>query len=125
MAKSSMNLQDGILNQLRKENSEVKLLLLDGTEIVGCVRGFDSFTVIMGSGETQHLVYKHAIAQIVAKRFPVRREEPRGDARRESGGGPRRPEPGNSAPEARKREKKEGFNTLNLSNVVVPGKTEG
>lgn len=68
MARTTMNLQDGFLNQVRKENTEIKMVLLDGSELVGQVRGFDNFTVIVASQATQHLVYKHAIAQIIIPR---------------------------------------------------------
>lgn len=68
MTRTTMNLQDGFLNQVRKENTEIKMVLLDGSELVGWVRGFDNFTVIVASQITQHLVYKHAIAQIVIPR---------------------------------------------------------
>lgn len=68
MARTTMNLQDGFLNQVRKENTEIKMVLLDGSELVGLVRGFDNFTVIVASQATQHLVYKHAIAQIIIPR---------------------------------------------------------
>jgi host factor-I protein len=75
MARTTMNLQDGFLNQVRKENTEIKLVLLDGSELVGWVRGFDNFTVIVASQATQHLIYKHAIAQIVIPRSNSRGSE--------------------------------------------------
>lgn len=72
-----MNLQDGFLNQVRKENTEVKMVLLDGSELGGWVRGFDNFTVILASQHSQHLVYKHAIAQVIIPRAPGRGGESR------------------------------------------------
>lgn len=108
MAKSSMNLQDSFLNQVRKDNQEIKMILLDGTTLVGTVRGFDSFTVILSSRGMQHLVYKHAIAQIVSRRMAGRRDE--GGEEGERGSGNRNEED---------RPRKESFNTLNLSRVVV------
>lgn len=69
MTKSGMNLQDSFLNQVRKENTEIMLMLLDGTRLNGFVRGFDNFTVIMNVRGAQHLIYKHAIAQIVSRRI--------------------------------------------------------
>lgn len=76
MARTTMNLQDGFLNQVRKENTEIKMILLDGAELVGWVRGFDNFTVIVASQSTQHLVYKHAIAQVIIPRSAARPAEP-------------------------------------------------
>ena len=77
--KSGINLQDSFLNQVRRENSEVQILLVNGTVLTGVVKGFDNFTVILGSRKgQQHLIYKHAIAQLVAERSAIRREH--GDA---------------------------------------------
>ncbi len=68
MAKASLNLQDSFLNQVRKENQEVRIVLLSGHEMSGQVRGFDNFTVVLHDRNQQHLIYKHAIAQIVMRR---------------------------------------------------------
>lgn len=81
MTKSGMNLQDSFLNQVRKENTEIMLMLLDGTRLNGYVRGFDNFTVIMNVRGSQHLIYKHAIAQIVSRRIT------HGEGEREGGHG--------------------------------------
>lgn len=79
MSKSAMNLQDSFLNQVRRENSEVRVLLVNGTLLRGVVRGFDNFTLILSNRNGQHLIYKHAIAQIVNHRSPVKPEEHQAD----------------------------------------------
>ena len=43
------NLQDTFLNQARKENVGVIVHLVNGFQIKGNVRGFDSFTVVLES----------------------------------------------------------------------------
>jgi host factor-I protein len=68
MAKTWVNLQDSFLNQVRKDNTEVKVVLLDGSSLSGNVRGFDNFTLVLNSKGTQHLIYKHAVAQLVTAR---------------------------------------------------------
>lgn len=103
MSSGSVNLQDSYLNQARKESVAVEVTLVSGITFQGVVRGFDSFTVVFQVGEKQHLVYKHAIAQVVSERFSrypvsVEQDQPRGSApqqqagrRREGeGGGQRR-----------------------------------
>lgn len=79
MSKSAMNLQDSYLNQVRRENSEVRVLLVNGTLLRGVVRGFDNFTLILSNRNGQHLIYKHAIAQIVSHRSPSKPEETQED----------------------------------------------
>jgi len=98
MSKISMNLQDSFLNQVRKENAEVKMILLDGTTLIGVIKGFDNFTVILGSRGAQHLIYKHAIAQMIWRRAPGRKEQ---DVEETNG------------------RKTDGFNRLDLSQVKI------
>lgn len=74
MAKASMNIQDSFLNQTRKEGGEVKFVMVDGSSLIGQVKGFDNFTVVVQSRNAQHLLYKHAISQIISRR-PQKRED--------------------------------------------------
>jgi host factor-I protein len=62
--KAQINLQDGFLNQVRKESSLVTLFLVNGCKLRGIVRGFDNFTIVLESDGKQHLVYKHAVSTI-------------------------------------------------------------
>lgn len=88
MAKTpAMNIQDSFLNQIRKDGTEVKIALLDGSSLIGTVRGFDNFTVIINSRTSQHLLYKHAIAQVISRR-PGHRENEGGEQAPRSAGAP-------------------------------------
>jgi host factor-I protein len=98
MVKAWLNLQDSFLNQVRKDNAEVKVVLLDGSSLSGTVRGFDNFTLVMQSGGTQHLIYKHAIAQLITSR----------NARKIA-----------STPPAEPARKESGFNTIDVSNIKI------
>ena len=93
MSKGNVNLQDSFLNQVRKDSIEVKITLLDGTMLRGTVRGFDNFTLILHVGGMQHLIYKHAVAQIVARRAAPKREpkDRESDASAESDAKPNAP----------------------------------
>lgn len=64
MNKSSINLQDVFLNQVRKEHIAVTIYLTNGFQLKGLVKGFDNFTVVLDSDSKQQLVYKHAISTI-------------------------------------------------------------
>ena len=59
------NLQDVILNEVRKEHMPVTLFLMNGFQLKGIVTGFDSFTVILSSEGRQQMIYKHAISTLV------------------------------------------------------------
>ena len=62
------NLQDLFLNQARRERSTITMFLMNGFQLHGVVRGFDSFTVVLDSDGKQQLIYKHAISTVVPPR---------------------------------------------------------
>ena len=64
MPVKAINLQDTFLNQVRKENTEVTIHLVNGFQIKGKVKGFDNFTVVLDVMGKQQMVYKHAISTI-------------------------------------------------------------
>ncbi|MPQ43938.1 RNA chaperone Hfq [Clostridium tarantellae] len=64
MNKSINNLQDIFLNNARKGKIHVTIFLMNGVQLKGYVKGFDSFTVVLDSEGRQQLVYKHAISTI-------------------------------------------------------------
>ena len=64
MNKSINNLQDIFLNNARKERIPVTIFLVNGVQLKGIVKGFDSFTVVLDSDGKQQLVYKHAISTV-------------------------------------------------------------
>ena len=61
----TQNLQDGFLNQLRKDKAVVTMFLMNGFQLHGVVRAFDGFTVVLDSDGKQQLIYKHAISTVV------------------------------------------------------------
>jgi len=62
------NLQDGFLNQARKEAIPVTIYLINGYQIKGQIKGFDNFTVVIDENGRQALIYKHAISTIMPSR---------------------------------------------------------
>ncbi|MEW5865887.1 MAG: RNA chaperone Hfq [Bacillota bacterium] len=68
MNKPSPNLQDVFLNHVRRQGIPVTVYLVNGYQMKGVVKGFDSFTVILADGARQDLIYKHAISTITASR---------------------------------------------------------
>ncbi|WDV47832.1 RNA chaperone Hfq [Clostridiaceae bacterium M8S5] len=62
--KNSINLQDVFLNKVRKESIQIAIFLVNGYQLKGYVKGFDSYTIVLENDGKQHLVYKHAISTI-------------------------------------------------------------
>ena len=61
-------LQDAFLQRARAERVPVTLFLMNGFQLRGVLRAYDSFTVIIDSDGKQQLIYQHAISTIA----PVR-----------------------------------------------------
>ena len=76
--KNDINLQDAFLNVVRQQGQVITVILMNGYQMRGIIRGFDSFIVILESDDRQHMVYKHAISTMIPSQrveFYTRREE--------------------------------------------------
>ena len=60
----AINLQDVLLNQLRKDKISVTVFLTNGFQLKGLIKGFDNFVVIIDSEGKQQMIYKHAISTL-------------------------------------------------------------
>ncbi len=60
-----INLQDVLLNQLRKDKTPIVVFLTNGFQLKGIIKGFDNFVVILESEGKQQMIYKHAISTLV------------------------------------------------------------
>lgn len=65
---NKQNLQDIFLNQARRERQIVTVFLMNGFQMRGVVRGFDSFTVVVDCEGKQELIYKHVISTLIPAR---------------------------------------------------------
>ena len=59
------NLQEAILNEVRRQAVPVTLFLMNGFQLRGVITGFDSFVVVLGTDGRQQMIYKHAISTLV------------------------------------------------------------
>ncbi len=64
----TQNLQDAFLNYIRREKIPVTLFLMNGFQLRGVVRSFDSFVVLIDADGRQQMIYKHAISTIAPAR---------------------------------------------------------
>ena len=62
------NYQDLFLAGARREKCIVTVFLMNGFQMKGCIRGFDSFVVLLESEGKQQMIFKHAISTIVPPR---------------------------------------------------------
>ena len=59
-----INLQDAILNEVRRERVPVTLFLMNGFQLRGLITGFDSFVVVLVTDGKPQMIYKHAISTL-------------------------------------------------------------
>ena len=64
----TQNLQDAFLNNIRREKNPVTLFLMNGFQLRGVVRSFDSFVVLIDADGRQQMIYKHAISTVAPAR---------------------------------------------------------
>ena len=64
----TQNLQDAFLNYIRREKIPVTLFLINGFQLRGVVRSFDSFVVLIDADGRQQMIYKHAISTVAPAR---------------------------------------------------------
>jgi len=58
------NIQDAFLNTVRREKSTVMIYLVNGAKLIGRIRSFDKFSILLESGPHDQLIFKHAISTI-------------------------------------------------------------
>ena len=64
----TINLQDAILSEVRRDRVPVTLFLMNGFQLRGVVTGFDSFVVVLVTDGKQQMIYKHAISTLAPMR---------------------------------------------------------
>lgn len=76
--RNDINLQDAFLNVVRQQGQMITVILMNGYQMRGVIRGFDSFIVMLESDGRQQMIYKHAISTMIPTQrveFYTRREE--------------------------------------------------
>ena len=60
----TINLQEAILKEVRREKVPVTLFLMNGFQLRGVITGYDNFVVVLLSDGKQQMIYKHAISTL-------------------------------------------------------------
>jgi RNA chaperone Hfq len=64
LANREINIQNQILNFVRKERALITLFLVSGKKFVGQVVGFDRYTIHIRGRDYDQIVFKHAITNV-------------------------------------------------------------
>lgn len=65
---TNVNVQDGFFYAMRREARPIHVYLLTGKRITGVLRRFDRYVLVVESHGLEHLVFKHAVANVCAAR---------------------------------------------------------
>ena len=60
----TVNLQEAILKECRRDKVPVTLFLMNGFQLRGVITGFDSFVVVLVTDGKQQMIYTHAISTL-------------------------------------------------------------
>ena len=58
------NIQDGFLNLARREKTTVTIYLVNGAKLLGRIKSFDKFSLLLETGAQEQLIFKHAISTL-------------------------------------------------------------
>ena len=64
MDTESGGIQNEFFNRARKDRALFAVVLTNGTRLVGRVRSFDKFTILLETDRGDHMIFKHAIATV-------------------------------------------------------------
>jgi len=67
-ANREVNIQNQILNFVRKDRALITIFLVSGKKFVGQVMGFDRYTIHIRGRDYDQIVFKHAITNVSVPR---------------------------------------------------------
>lgn len=68
IADKTTSLQDEFFNRARREAQPVTIFLTNGKKLVGRIRAFDKFTVLVEVSRQEQMIFKHAISTVALGR---------------------------------------------------------
>ena len=68
---AQQNIQDIYLNTMRRDKTPVTIFLIGGVRLMGKIRGFDKYSVVLESNNQDQLIFKHAISTITVSKIPA------------------------------------------------------
>lgn len=68
-------IQNDFFNRVRKERTVVMIFLANGKRLIGRIKAFDKFTVLLDTHHGDQIIFKHAISTVGQARTAVPDEE--------------------------------------------------
>lgn len=76
MEGQQFNIQDGYFSRLRREKTIATIYLVNGVKLIGRIRSFDKYSILIENNHQEQLIFKHAISTITYSRQPFRNSYP-------------------------------------------------
>jgi host factor-I protein len=65
---AAQNIQDLYLNTVRRDKMLVTVFLISGVKLIGKIKAFDKYSVVLESNNQEQLIFKHAISTVTMAR---------------------------------------------------------
>ena len=65
----SQNIQDVYLNTVRRDKAPVTVFLISGVKLIGKIKGFDKYSVILEANNQEQLIFKPAISTVTTAKM--------------------------------------------------------
>jgi len=72
------NIQDLYLNAMRRDKVSVTIFLIGGVRLIGKIKGFDKYSVVLEANNQEQLIFKHAISTVTTTKAMVVPQAPAG-----------------------------------------------
>jgi len=76
MESDTGGIQNEFFNRARKERTQVTVFLANGKRLIGRIKAFDKFTVLLDTHYGDQIVFKHAISTVGPARSTSEEEVP-------------------------------------------------
>lgn len=69
------SMQDDFFARARKDGGHVTVYLTNGKKLVGRLKAFDRFTILLEINRVEQMIFKHAISTVAPGRPPSRGDD--------------------------------------------------
>ena len=70
MEKIAQNIQEGFLNNARKDKTFLTIYLMSGVKLSGRIKSFDKYSLVLETNNQEQLIFKHAVSTVVTQKAP-------------------------------------------------------
>jgi host factor-I protein len=63
--------QEAFLSAVRRDHVPITVYLVSGIRLIGRIKGFDRYSILLDAGQQEMLIFKHAISTIARPKGDV------------------------------------------------------